>query len=831
MPPLLRSSALLCLVLACLLLAGSEARYRQKRIVGGTEAPVPPVDDPVVFVRKDDTEARIFGTKDKQTGYYLFRGIRYAEPPVGNRRFRRSVPKYLEGELNATEWGPPCLQPGPGNEGTIGSEDCLFLNVFTPALPDATEGHPVVVWIHGGGFRRGAATQYEMRNLVEKRVIVVSVQYRLGSLGFLSDGSKDLSGNNGMFDMMQAIEWTRNYIEFFGGNPKKITAFGQGSGASAAFLMGLSSFGQNRLSGLIAMSGTPLSNFAIDKSPQNHTNTLAKVHNCYRSTSVEMVYCLRKLPAETFVNYDSKRETLLKEPQNFVTDLSSILGTGPVVEGQDDQRSLPNFVEFEPEQTFTMTDRVPDIPILTGVVKDETGSAVESSYKDIINQTLKRIPDFLVKQLVPSLQKIVPSIGSVVKTFVPEAFGKYLSPFVNPSGGRNNGGDPFATLAKVTDALNDAIFNVPAFLTVKNWSKHSKAFLYSFDHVSKQGFGKHFLDGSPLVGNSKETGKTGHGDDLGYIFEPNTIDGKPMNMPGLAGEDMEVREVFTDLVAQFARSGEAMVKTKAEDGSILPMALPSFTGGNEDDSFLSISAKPKVANKFRYCELGLWTGELERLKSSFCNFLFLDSIKDPIKTVQRTFNTISNVPRLAKVAEVSDFLDLSKIDSPVKIPLNLPSVNDLPGNIASGISNLNPLGSGNNPVGAVTSGFLPNDQSGAATSSFLPVPVKDVFPLHTPTRDVPIQQNPVRDSVPVQQVSPHSPPAVRDVVPGAQVLPSNLFGTVTNQVLQPSNNNNPYTSTTQFHAPAITTHLHQYTRPSQQQQQQIPSNPLNRFIG
>lgn len=89
---------------------------------------------------------------------------------------------YLEGEVNATKWGSPCPQPGE-NGGVIGSEDCLFLNVFTPALPDATDGYPVLIWIHGGNFRRGAATQYEMRQLIEKKTIVVSIQYRLGSLG------------------------------------------------------------------------------------------------------------------------------------------------------------------------------------------------------------------------------------------------------------------------------------------------------------------------------------------------------------------------------------------------------------------------------------------------------------------------------------------------------------------------------------------------------------------------------------------------------------------------------------------------------------------------
>jgi len=91
---------------------------------------------------------------------------------------------HLEGEYNATTWGPPCPQPSQdGSDKIIGSEDCLFLNVFTPSLPDNSDGYPVLIWIHGGGFRRGAACQYEMRHLIKKKLIVVSIQYRLGTLG------------------------------------------------------------------------------------------------------------------------------------------------------------------------------------------------------------------------------------------------------------------------------------------------------------------------------------------------------------------------------------------------------------------------------------------------------------------------------------------------------------------------------------------------------------------------------------------------------------------------------------------------------------------------
>ena len=166
-------------------------------------------------------------------------------------------------------------------------------------------------------------------------------------------------------------------------------------------------------------------------------------------------------------------------------------------------RSLPNFVIEEPQDSLSF-DNLPEIPLLTGVIKDETGGAVHGPYKDIISNTLNSVPDFLTKTLVPSLQTFVPIFGHSTKQFVPEAFTKYLN--VLGSGNGNDDNKAIDSITKVAETLNDAIFNVPAFLTVKNWSNKTKAFLYSFDHQNGHGFGKDFLGGLPLVGNSAETG-------------------------------------------------------------------------------------------------------------------------------------------------------------------------------------------------------------------------------------------------------------------------------------------------------------------------------------
>lgn len=90
---------------------------------------------------------------------YSFHGIRFADAPVGENRFRRPRFKYLEGDINATIYGDPCPQPDSSGF-IIGAEDCLWLNVFTPQMPDESTGLPVIVWIHGGGYRYGSANQY-----------------------------------------------------------------------------------------------------------------------------------------------------------------------------------------------------------------------------------------------------------------------------------------------------------------------------------------------------------------------------------------------------------------------------------------------------------------------------------------------------------------------------------------------------------------------------------------------------------------------------------------------------------------------------------------------
>ncbi|XP_046742892.1 pyrethroid hydrolase Ces2a isoform X2 [Diprion similis] len=624
----------------------SPSLKRQKRIVGGIEAAQPPEDDPVVFVSKNGRDARIYGTRDKDKGFYVFRGIRFGEPPVRRHRFQRPRGVNLEGDLNATKWGAPCPQPDSSKEGgVIGSEDCLFLNVFTPALPDEGDGYPVLVWIHGGGFRRGAACQYEMRNLIKKKMVVVSIQYRLGSLGFLSTGSKDLPGNNGMFDMILAVNWIKDYIEFFGGDPRKIVAFGQGTGASAAMMLSLSKLTQSYFSGLIAMSGSALSHFAIDKDPTTSAKAIAEANDCPVEDVSEMTRCLQELPLEKLIGTDSSLESVRASVQGFVAGLAGVLGPGPVVEGQDDQRSLPNFLTRPPEGSLDLGE-FPEIPLLIGVVKDETGGAVSGRFRDEIQTKVDTVPNFVDKNLVESLQGTIPSFKNAGKEwqFVPEAFSKYL----NIPDGTQDEGNIFAKVAKAT---GDALFNAPAFLAAEQWSKKGKAFLYSFDHTNGKNFGKGFLQGLPLAEAKENDGVSNHGDDLGYIFGRNSIIGERLtdddiNAEPVDPEDAEVTDVFTEMIANFARSGELSVpsaKPEFPGGNLTK--IPSFTGGKDPaktNPFISVTSKPRLMENFRYCEIGLWTGSVERIQSPACG-LFKSSVERVEKLGQKALEAVKQI--------------------------------------------------------------------------------------------------------------------------------------------------------------------------------------------
>jgi para-nitrobenzyl esterase len=179
----------------------------------------------------------------EEAGVHAFLGIPYAEPPVGDRRWKAPVPAAKwSGVRKATDFGAHCMQGriyGDMNfRDSGGSEDCLTLNVWLPAKP-ASARLPVMVWIYGGGFVAGTTSEQRQdgTQLAQHGLIVVSMNYRLGVFGFLvhpelaKESGSNSAGNYGLLDQLAALDWVHDNIAAFGGDPNNVTIFGESAGS------------------------------------------------------------------------------------------------------------------------------------------------------------------------------------------------------------------------------------------------------------------------------------------------------------------------------------------------------------------------------------------------------------------------------------------------------------------------------------------------------------------------------------------------------------------------------------------------------------------------
>ncbi len=197
----------------------------------------------------------VAGTSAATPGMRVFKGIPYATPPVGDLRWRPPQPPHSwDGTLKAEKFGPECMQApnamgGPFRDTRVKrepiSEDCLYLNVWTPAKSSA-EPLPVMVWIYGGGFKGGASSlaYYNGEAIAKKGVVFVSFNYRLGVFGFLAhpdlvaESPHHAAGDYGLLDMVAALEWVRDNVAAFGGDPQRVSIFGESAGSLAvSYLM------------------------------------------------------------------------------------------------------------------------------------------------------------------------------------------------------------------------------------------------------------------------------------------------------------------------------------------------------------------------------------------------------------------------------------------------------------------------------------------------------------------------------------------------------------------------------------------------------------------
>ncbi|XP_043248949.1 juvenile hormone esterase-like [Colletes gigas] len=215
----------------------------------------------IIQTHKGPVRGRQAVTAFNEYEYSEFIGIPYAKPPLGDLRFKDSVePDPWTEPVNATVEAPMCIQPFL--LGTAGSENCLYLNVYTPETDfgDMEDLRPVLVWIYGGAFELGGILQamYGPDWFIEDDIVVVAMNYRLGALGFLALQHPDAPGNQALKDQILALQWVQKNIAKFGGDPNKVTIMGESAGAAMVMYHVLSPMSTGLFHQAIAQSGSPL---------------------------------------------------------------------------------------------------------------------------------------------------------------------------------------------------------------------------------------------------------------------------------------------------------------------------------------------------------------------------------------------------------------------------------------------------------------------------------------------------------------------------------------------------------------------------------------------
>jgi len=430
-----------------------------------------------------------------EDGLSVYRGIPYAAPPIGDLRWRAPLPApKWDGVRAAIEFGRACIQSNPAIANLPApSEDCLYLNVWTPARSNK-DRLAVMVWIHGGGFIAGATAEqlYHGENLAKKGVVVVSIGYRLGAFGFLAhpalsaENERHVSGNYGLLDMIAALKWVKRNISAFGGDPGRVTIFGESAGGIAVSMLCASPLAKGLFHGAISQGGGSFGPIRSGGGPGENVQSLADAERAGEKWALKAgassAADLRKLP-----------------PDKLMTSMPGEGVAWPVMDGwviPDDQYKLYQAGKYN------------DTPILVGYNSDEGATFPGARTPEAHIESVRQRYDNFAERLL---------------TLYPAGEG---------------------TLAKTArDLIRDTAFgwHTWTWVRLQSMTGKSKTFLYYFDHHPE------YPADSPKAGFG-----AAHSDEMPLVFQQFGLPGRPQ----ATDSDRAMSDIITTYWTNFAKSGD-----------------------------------------------------------------------------------------------------------------------------------------------------------------------------------------------------------------------------------------------------------------------------------
>jgi len=427
-----------------------------------------------------------------------FRGIPYAAPPVGKLRWKPPAgPATWSGTRDASAYGPACEQQVSADPI---SEDCLTLNIFAPARATAASNLPVMVWIHGGAFTSGSGRDFDGSALVQHGVVVVTINYRLGYFGFLAHPALSainphhVSGNFGLLDQQATLAWVRRNIAGFGGDPNRITIFGESAGGQSVIDQ-LVSPSTGALAGAIAESGSYMTNLPTLAQEEAAGQTAAKSLGCPGSHAA----CLYNLSAAAL---------------NVLNPLTNLTSVSPNVDGVT--------IPMGPAQAFA-AGKFQHIPVINGSNHDE--------YRLFVGLTR-----WATNAPASTGQQYVAKIKGQFGPLAPDVLARYpLRDFSQPD---------YAYAAAITDVA----FACNAHLLSAQMAPYTTVYEYELRDPNAP-----TASGPVLAGFSYGSA---HSSDLSYLFPAyNVLAFHPNGPPRLTPAQQKLRAEIQDFWTDFARTG------------------------------------------------------------------------------------------------------------------------------------------------------------------------------------------------------------------------------------------------------------------------------------